>query len=363
AFGILLLSGCSIGIPPTPITVGPTLQAETQIPIPSKTPIPLDSIATPKLPLTPTRQTKSYETIDRSNAARLVEITSSHIENIGRMYWLPDAKAIAVLSLRHFLILEPETLAVQKDLPIPEGETLLDFEPIHQLLAVTTDRNSVIVKDMGGKTVQTISQAGGFGSAAFSFSGDSIWLSSMEKFEAAAYAIQTGKRASACGGFETAAPVYAAFQSPGGKWLVWMARATIQLSQIPSCQPAARIGHEDFIISHAFSSDEQTLVTSTEGTLNGEFQPLVFFWDANTGKQKFVFPLVDSSASGLAFSSNAEVLVTAGSGLIVWDVSTKKEIIKLAETDKRFTSVVFSPDGTILVASTEDSIHMYAVKP
>ena len=305
---------------------------------------------------------KGIETIDRSNAARLAEVTSSQIENIGRIYWLPGGKSVAVVSFRHFFILDSTSLAVQKEILIPEGETLLDYEPNSQLMATTTDRNSVIIKNLDGITLQTISLEGGFGSAAFSYSGDSIWLSSMEKFEASAYDIQTGKRTVSCGGFETAAPVYAAFPSPVGKWLVWKARATIQLNQIPSCKAGAHIGHEDFIISHAFSSDEQTLVTSTGGTLNGEFQPLVFFWDANTGKQRYVFPLVDSPASGLAFSPNDEVLVTAGSGLIVWDASSKKELIKLAPTDKRFNSVAFSPDGRILVASTEAFIYIYKVQ-
>ena len=306
---------------------------------------------------------KGLETIDRSNAARLAEVNSTQIENIGRIYWLPGGKSVAVVSFRHLFLLDSTSLAVQKEILIPEGETLLDFEPNSQLMATTTERNSVIIKKLDGKTVQIINQVGGFRSGAFSSSGDSIWLSSMEKFEASAYNIQTGKRHASCGGFETAAPVYTAFPSPGGKWLVWMARATIQLNQIPSCQLAAHIGHGDFIISHAFSSDEQTLVTSTGGTLNGEFQPLVFFWDANTGKQTFVFPLVDSPASGLAFSPNDEVLVTAGSGLIVWDASTQKELIKLAPTDKRFNSVAFSPDGRILVASNETSIYIYKVQP
>jgi WD40 repeat protein len=185
----------------------------------------------------------------------------------------------------------------------------------------------------------------------------------MEKFEAAAYDIKSGKIKKSCGGFETAAPVYSAFPSPGGKWLVWIARATIQLNDISSCQPEAHIGHEDFIISHAFTRDEKTLATSTGGTLDGEFQSLVFFWDSQTGKQTGVIPLADSPAQGLAFSTNGELLSTAGSGLSIWNATSKEEIVTLAPAGIRFTAVGFSPNGRYLAASDENSIHLYAIKP
>jgi WD40 repeat protein len=362
-FGLLILSGCNIPITPTSIPIAPTQQAGLQTPIPAKTVKPGIPTTNPTPITMPTSQKISYETIGRSNASRLAEISSSKIENPGRIYWLPKRNLLAVISYRQFFLLDSITLAVQKELPIPEGETLLDFEPNHELLAITTDRNSVTIKNLDGKTVQTIAQEGGFGSASFSPSGDVFWLTSMEKFEAVAYDIQTGKRATTCGGFETAAPVYRAFPSPHGKWLVWIARATIQLNKFPSCQPGAHIGHEDFIISHTFTSNEQTLVTSTGGTLNGSFQPLVFFWDTQTGKQTGVFPLVDSPANGLAFSPNDEILVTAGNGLIVWDPSTKTEIKILSPAGNRFNTVAFSPDGRILAVADENSIHLYAVQP
>ena len=252
---------------------------------------------------------------------------------------------------------------MKNEMVFPENESLLDFSPAKGWLAFTTDRNSVTIKDMDGKILQTITQKGGFGSAAFSQTGDALWLTSMEKFETEMYDIQTGELVSTCGGFETAAPVYSAFPSPHGKWLVWIARATIQLNQIPSCQPGAHIGHEDFIISHTFSGNEQTLVTSTGGTLNNVFQPLVFFWDAQTGKQTAVIPLKESPASGLALSPNDEILVTAGYGLIAWDPVTETEIKQLGQSGVRFIATAFSPDGSILAATDETALHLYSIQP
>ncbi|HEX7555874.1 MAG TPA: hypothetical protein VF338_04565, partial [Leptolinea sp.] len=142
-----------------------------------------------------------------------------------------------------------------------------------------------------------------------------------------------------------------------------IARATIQLNRLPGCEIAAHIGHEDFIISHTFTHNEKILVTSTGGTINGEFQPLIFFWDALTGKQLSTLTLKDTAAMDLAFSPDDSILVSAGSGLILWDPQTGKELRMLAPIDQRYTSVAFSPDGYSLAAADETGIHLFAIKP
>jgi WD40 repeat protein len=361
--GLLILTGCSIPSTSTPIPTLPVVQTESITPIPSKVAqLPLATETQTPVPQ-PTLQKKNFETINLQNAPRLNEVATISLENPGRIFWLPDRNSMLVIGYRKFYIIDLAKLSIKKEIDIAENESLLDFSPATTLLAFTTDRNSVTIKDMDGKIIQTITQKGGFGSAAFSPTGDALWLSSMEKFETGMYDIQTGKLTSSCGGFETAAPVYSAFPSPQGKWLVWIARATIQLNKIPSCQPGAHIGHEDFIISHTFSSDEQTLITSTGGTLNNVFQPLVFFWDAQTGKQTGVIPLKESPAAGLALSPNDEILVTAGNGLILWDPATKTEIKQLGPTGNRFNATSFSPDGSMLAATDESMIHLYVVQP
>jgi WD40 repeat protein len=142
-----------------------------------------------------------------------------------------------------------------------------------------------------------------------------------------------------------------------------MARATIQLNNINTCEKAAHIGHEDFIISHAFSPDETLLATSTGGTLDGEFLPLIFLWDAETGTQTGFFPLDDSPAQGLAFSPSGNLLASTGAGISLFDISSGLKIVDLFPPDQRFTSVTFSPDGTSLVVTDEKSIRIFAVKP
>jgi WD40 repeat protein len=68
-------------------------------------------------------------------------------------------------------------------------------------------------------------------------------------------------------------------------------------------------------------------------------------------------------ASGLAFAPNDDVIVSAGSGLTVWDTSSLDEVISLANPGQRFNTVGFSPDGIYLAASDEKSVTLFTVKP
>lgn len=104
-------------------------------------------------------------------------------------------------------------------------------------------------------------------------------------------------------------------------------------------------------------------MTSTGGTVDGEFQPLIYFWDAQSGELIHSISLKESPAMGLAFSPDDTLIVSAGSGLFVWDAQSGDELKMLAPVDQRFTGVSFSPDGQFLAAATETAIHLYAIQP
>jgi WD40 repeat protein len=358
-FLLFLLTGCSLSYlsksQPSTSTQLPIVQTQTStLPLSTNTPLPaISESLTAEPPLTITRENANY----------LVEISSIPLENISRLYWLPGNNSLAVINMKGIKLLDGSNLSAQKEFKFAENTSLLDFNPASQRMALTSDRLKITILDLQGNTIQTISPAGGFGSAGFSPNGDNIWLTSMEEFKAISYDINTGKEADSCGGFETAAPVYSAFPSPRGNWLVWIARAIIQLNRLSDCQVKAHIGHEDFIISHSFSHDESILVTSTGGTINGEMQPLIYFWDTKTGNQKAVIVLQESPATDLAFSSDDTLLASAGSGLIIWDAQSGKELKKLSPIDRRFTAVAFSPDGKYLAASTETNLYLFSIRP
>lgn len=355
---LILLTGCSFPLQATPVSPlnnPPTIPpAHTVLPSPTST-----------VPQDPTKMIPSQTSIAKSpgNAGSLTESASILVENAALLAWSPESNTLMAKSGQKVLILDGSDVSISREIPIPEGTSLLDFNAASQRMALTADRLSLSIRDLSGKEIQTISPSGGFGSASFSPDGNQIWVSSMEEFKAIAFDIRSGKETASCGGFETAAPVYSAFPSPGGNWLVWIARATIQLNHLPDCQTIARIGHEDFIISHTFSHDESILVTSTGGTVNGEFQPLIYFWDTKTAKQTRTIILKESPAIGLAYSPDDTLLASAGSGLFIWDTETGKQIKMLAPVDQRYTGVLFSSDGLHLAATTETGIHLYTVQP
>lgn len=356
---ILILSGCGLSSPTTPTKLQ-TIPPSILLPTVKITPSPTQTIRPD--PTKTSLPPKSIP-ITLENAGSLVESASLAEDNASLLAWLPESNTLVIRSQQKVLWLNGTDLSTSREYSLPEDSGLLDFNAASQLMALTTDRMSLSIHDSSGKIRQTITPPGGFGSASFSPDGKQIWLSSMQEIKAIAFDVQTGKETASCGGFETAAPVYSAFPSPQGHWLVWIARATIQLNRLPDCQLAAHIGHEDFIISHTFSHDESILVTSTGGTVNGEFQPLIFFWDAKTGKQIRTLTLKETPAMGLAYSPDDSLLASAGSGLFIWDANTGKEIKMIAPADHRFTSVLFSPDGRFLAASTETDIRLFAVQP
>jgi WD40 repeat protein len=299
--------------------------------------------------------------ITLKNVESLAEIHKTRVENISRLIWQPDSKTLAVIVQREIALYEAPLLIKSTAYSIPENTSLMDYDPDSRLMALTSDRLKLEIRTLDGMDVQSITPNGGFGTAAFESGGKRIWVSSMDEIKAIAYDTATGKQSASCAGFETAAPVYSASPSTAGKWLVWIARATIQLNHLNGCGQAARIGHEDFISAHTFSADDSILAVSAGGERDGQFQPLLYIYDPVDGKSRRAIPLQDSPAMGLSFSPDSTVIAAAGSGLTLFDVSTGREVKSLAGPGQRFTAAAFSPDGRLFAAADEASLHIYAV--
>lgn len=245
-YGILiicaLLCGCSIPQPAAPPSLSP---AQPVIQVSST-----EFTQTAAAPMSEPGEASAagiFPSITPGNVEKLTELKSIPIENARMLSWQSVTNTLAVISLNRIMLLNGQDLSTLQEKVLAQDASLLDFNAETRRMALTSDRMTIEIRDLDEKTAQTISPPGGFGSASFSPDGSLIWLSSMQEFKALAYDVESAQVTAVCGGFETAAPIYTTFPSHGGKWLVWIARATIQLNRLSDCQTAAYIGHEDFI--------------------------------------------------------------------------------------------------------------------
>ena len=316
--------------------------------------IPSNPVPTPTLPT-------AFSPITSENAAKLSGIHSIPVTNISRLIWQPDSLSLTAIQPGGVTRYDAANLNILESFNLPANSTFLDYDAESRQILLTSDRRHLDVRSLDGKIAAVISAPEDFVSAVFQQGGDRVWVSSADEFKAIAIDVESGKEAASCAGFETAAPVYSASPSPAGKWLVWIARATLQINRLPDCGLAARLGHQDFIMSHTFSAGDTLLAVSAGGELEGTFQPLLNIYKAETGDQEIVIPLEGSPAVDLSFSPDSGLIAAAGSGLSLLDVKTGQELKRIAAPENRFSAVEFSPDGRFMAAADETSLYVYAL--
>src|ERR1043166_1456946 len=135
----------------------------------------------------------------------------------------------------------------------------------------------------------------------------------------------------------------------GGKILVWE----------PALVPrviATLAGHRGMARGIAYSPDGLTIATAG-------FDKTVRLWDPTDGQEKRHFQGHRYPAYAVAFSPDGKYLASTGGGagtgeggeVKVWDVSTGKDVLSLAQ-EKRVFAVGFSPDGKLVAAAGETGV-------
>ena len=96
----------------------------------------------------------------------------------------------------------------------------------------------------------------------------------------------------------------------------------------------------------AFSPDSKTLATLVDSR--------VYFWDVNTGKQKYLLTDSDIDLYSLAFSPDGNTLAIGDEygKLSLWDVATRteKKRMRVKTHTRPIIRVLFSPDGATLAS-------------
>jgi RNA polymerase sigma factor (sigma-70 family) len=145
--------------------------------------------------------------------------------------------------------------------------------------------------------------------------------------------------------------------SADGKWLASSSSdKSVMLWDVVKRKTVQTLSHGAFINSVAFAPDNKTLVTASGSPAE---EPLIHFWDVETGREQTTLKGHASMVHGLSFSKDGKVLVSSVSSLdfreadngevVFWDLATRKKIA--AARCDRVHRAILSHDGKKLVTA------------
>jgi WD40 repeat protein len=116
-------------------------------------------------------------------------------------------------------------------------------------------------------------------------------------------------------------------------------------------------GHADVIFYAGFAPDGKVLTTlSRDGNMR--------LWDVETGKLSGTLR-VGRNANDVVFSPEGKLLVVIGEGgkheIKVWNIAKELPVLNIAGHRKDIRNVEFSPDGSLLVSSSDDAVNVWDV--
>ena len=252
--------------------------------------------------------------------------------------------------------------AVRYDAATLETENALLFEVPAELYAASSDGMTVAFSEDSynifladitqTENACTIYSPDWIGSIDFSPDGLTLLATSMDEIKATLWDTTCGSEMQTITGFETAAPVYNAKFGLDGQHIIWIARGTVQASDISDQSFGASIGHEDFVGDAEISRDGSMLATTAFGTVDGDFLPIITVWDPQSGEviNRLTYT---NPVSQVTFSPDGGLLAAVSGGkLIFWDMN---ESVVYINTDMdSIVDLAFSPDGTRLALADFD---------
>ena len=327
----------------------------TQSAAPTETAAATNTPAESIMPTTPPVQAAAL--ITSSNASRLKMVRQIEIREPLRLTWVKDGQSFWVVSQNGATLYNSQTFQAIATFSSEASQTLLDVSADGRTLAATSDNSSIQLLDaVNKKELGTIQTSATFGSVDFSADGSWLAAAAMDQWQVTLWDVSGGKKVKSLEGFETAAPVYDAQLGGDGNTLIWHARGTIQLQDIPSGKMRHIFSHEDFVTAEALSADGKTLATAAAGTVNSNFTPLIIVWDARSGT-KLATQVTAESTNSLSFSSDGKLLASAsGNRVIIWDVISHQKLADFEAHSEIINSLGFSPDGKVLLTCGTDHL-------
>ena len=352
---MLILSIASCSLPPV------TPQATPSDENPPTSTAPVTATAAPST-VTPAA---GSIVITTNNAPRLEVIARAPASNVGGLAWSPDSRSLSMVtqnSSGNEQVFSTSLLNIPDLTPkgvwaAPAGTQRMVAAPDGRSVAVlSADLQTVKLVDLSsGQAFRTIQP--GFSVSMVTFSPDAKYLAvtAQEEWKVIVVEVGSGAVVNTYAGFQTAAPVFDAGFAGNGDWIVWHARATIQLQNVSSGALETEMSHEDFVSTFSLSPDGKLLASASARTVNGNLSPVVILWDSATSTESRVLILTEP-ANALSFSPDGSMLAIAlGGNIQLWDVVGGVLRITLPGSSDFIYHVEFSPDGRYLVSSAQDN--------
>lgn len=353
--GLLVLSSCNrtnqetetIIPSDTPDLLYPTpLQTDSQMSgYPPVVKEPTSEVAYPAPILTDTPAMQGSEFMEL--------ITEFTLDQPARLEWCLDQTCISVIGYDYLKVISYPDFDELFSYEIAENEFLLDISPDGKTYAVTNNNEDLLLKnwEMGTETI--IPTGTFFMGAEFSPDGSKIMVTSMDEWGALIFDIESGEQMVKLTGFETAAPVYDVRFGQSNDYAIWIARATIQVSEISTNQLFPAIYHQDFLMGFDLNADGTLLATSAAEAVNDEFMPTVFLYDFKSGELMHKFT-TEKAVYGMKFSpDHSKLALSLGNSISLYDLETQQVANQFVSETEGISQVLFSPDGTILVSAGE----------
>jgi len=310
--------------------------------------------------------TQAAVEIAAKNVQALTVVNRSPVANAQQLRFSGDGSVLVIASqitdANNAQLFSATTLSLPdlqpKNIYSDQNDRVSDISADGKEIAViSTDMNSLEVIDIsaGNSTVLTMTPGYLINNATFSPDGANLAVAKAESWEVVLYSMSDGSEIRTLSGFETAAPVYNAGFTQSPQWMVWHARATLQLQEIESGVLGPTMSHEDFVTAYAMSKDGSMLASIAASTVNGAIVPSVTLWNAADGASLNTLVL-NEPAQCLDFSPNGSLLaIGVGNALQLWDVSSGTMLASLAQHTGMISALAFSADGKYIATAGQDN--------
>jgi WD40 repeat protein len=303
--------------------------------------------------------------ISAKNAAGLTVITRAPVNTVQQIKWANDSLSLAVSTqnvdsagtqLFGINVLDIPALTPLHILSTQDGR-VADISPDGKMAAlISVDMTAISLVDISTGVTTTLPLPSGFlvGNATFSPDGATLAVSKVDEWEVVLLSIKDGSLVNTLTGFETAAPIYNAGFTQSPQWIVWHARATLQLQEITDGVFGPTLDHQDFVTTYAMTRDGSMLASnvSTAGIDPG---PAVTLWDAAGGNVLKTY-MLSEPALCIDFSPSGSLLAMGvGNALQIWDVTSGTLLASLDGHAGQITTLAFSPDGKYIATAGNDN--------